>query len=407
MTAALLQRRKMIEGKKVVVTGKIAGESRQTAEAKLRDAGATVQAAVTEDTDLLVIGAKVGASKIGKATIHGVEIVPWEQAFSLPGALAGRVRQSVEAPRTAARTVAPMLAKAGELPTGDGWLYEVKWDGYRGIATVIDSAVSLQSRSGKSDLTEQFPQIAVALSALPDCVLDGELVVLDGNGNSSFESMGKAGTSYIVFDLLELMGQDVRDRTLDERRGLLRPLLDNLGGPVSVSPSFDDGASLLAWAANQAIEGIVAKRRHSTYKEGSRTGAWLKIKLRCEQEFVVVGWKPGEGARAGRIGSLLLAVNDEDGLLRFVGRVGTGGTDAEWDDLLGILDSSVSDPLERLDTCGASKAELRDVVWVKPDAVVQVRFQRWTEDGRLWHPSVQGVRTDKTASEVVREPVAS
>ena len=390
----------MIAGKRVVVTGKIAGESRQTAEAKLRDAGAIVQSTVTGETDVLVTGAKVGAVKIGKATASGVAIVPWERAFApAPGATAnGGARPLV--PKAAARTVAPMLAKAGELPSGEGWLFEVKWDGYRGIATVKGGEVALQSRSGKSDLTEQFPEIVAELSVLPDCVIDGELAVLDDEGNSSFESMdAKAGASYVVFDVLEVAGHDVRGRPLDERRKLLEELLKASGDRICVSPAFDDGEALLAWAAAQKVEGIVAKRRTSTYREGSRTEAWLKIKLRCEQEFAVVGWKPGEGAMAGAAGSLLLAVFD-GAEFAYVGRVGTGCSYDLWQSFTELPQRGSPVPIDLGD---APAAELRDVVWVEPELVVQVRFQRWTVDGRLWHPSVVGVRTDKSPTECRRE----
>jgi bifunctional non-homologous end joining protein LigD len=279
-------------------------------------------------------------------------------------------------------------------------LFEVKWDGYRGIATVKGGEVALQSRSGKSDLTEQFPEIVAELSVLPDCVIDGELAVLDDEGNSSFESMdAKAGASYVVFDVLEVAGHDVRGRPLDERRKLLEELLKASGDRICVSPAFDDGEALLAWAAAQKVEGIVAKRRTSTYREGSRTEAWLKIKLRCEQEFAVVGWKPGEGAMAGAAGSLLLAVFD-GAEFAYVGRVGTGCSYDLWQSFTKLPQRGSSVPIDLGD---APAAELRDVVWVEPELVVQVRFQRWTVDGRLWHPSVVGVRTDKLATDCRRE----
>jgi bifunctional non-homologous end joining protein LigD len=406
----------LVTGKKVVVTGVIPGHSRATAEAALRDAGAQVQSGVTRETDLLVTGGKVGATKMNKAAALGVSVVPWEQA--LAGGAGGSVVAALNAKArlAAARTVAPMLAKAGELPAGGGWLFEVKWDGYRCVATVVDGQVAMQSRSGKSDYAAEFPRVAAALAGLPDCVIDGELVVLDANGDSSLESLssgrGTGAESLIVFDVLELGGVDLRSRPLTERRQALADLAAAFPPSIAVSPAFEDGEELLAWAAGRGLEGIVAKRAGSSYREGSRTDAWLKVKLRCEQEFVVVGWREGEGARAGMIGSLLLAVNDDDGDLVFVGRVGTGGTDADWENLRerlrpcsGPLD--LDSPLFDLATMGAPQAELRDVQWVVPEVVVQVRFQRWTEDGRLWHPSVVGVREDKLAGEVVREPAAA
>jgi bifunctional non-homologous end joining protein LigD len=299
-----------------------------------------------------------------------------------------------------------MLAKkADEVPTGEGWLFEVKWDGVRCVATVKDGRVSMQSRSAKSEYMERWPGVAEALSKLPDCVLDGELVVFDDNGDSSFESIGGEGRqAYVVFDVLEYVNpihgyQDVRDRTLEQRRGLLE-WMGIEDGPIAISPAFTDGEELLAVAAGKKLEGIVAKRASSPYREGTRTDAWLKLKLRCSQEFVVIGWKPGQGEMAGAAGSLLLAVNDQ-GVLSYCGRVGAGPTYVEAKAFMDLA------PIERaklrLDLHNAPAPELRDVVWVKPELVVQVRFQRWTEDGRLWHPTIAGVRTDKQAGEVVRE----
>ena len=399
-----------LSGKKVVVTGIVAGHSRGTAEAALHDAGADVQAKVGPTTDLLICGGKVGASKLSKAKALGVQIISWEGAFSpspiqaagLSVQEAAEAQEYVEENGESVRTIAPMLAKAGDLPTDDGWQFEVKWDGYRGVATVRDGRCVIQSRSAKSHYTEQFPDIVRELEALPDCVIDGELVVLDDNGGSSMENMGKGEASYIVFDALEIMGEDIRREPLHARREMLEMLLSEVttgGSHISTSPVFDDGEALLAWGAEQQIEGIVAKRLSSQYKEGSRGGDWLKIKLRCEQEFAVVGWIPGEGARDGTAGSLLLAVY-EDGVPCYVGRVGTGGDHEQWESFterpFGLAAAASVQSLV------VPKPVARQTVWVDP-FVVQVRFQRWTEDGMLWHPSLIAVRDDKSPEEVIRE----
>lgn len=231
----------MVAGRRVVVTGKIAGESRETAETKLREAGAIVQGSVGKNTDLLITGAAVGASKMKKAYDLGVMAIPWEQAFGTNPVIG--VMPPPREPAPAVRVWAPMLAKAGTLPEdGEKWLYEVKWDGYRGIATVKGGSVMIQSRSGKSDLTAQFPEVANELAMLDDCVLDGELVAIDAAGESTFETLhrnqGTSATRYIVFDVLEVKGSRVTGMTLTARRELLAKVLEPwIEGPRAVGQS--------------------------------------------------------------------------------------------------------------------------------------------------------------------------
>ena len=402
-----------VAGQNVVVTGKIAGESRASAEQKLREAGASVQSSVTSSTDLLVTGAKVGKTKIDKAEALGVKVVSWESLQGDPPVMAdGAFTAPARKPKALSeRQIGPMLAKAGELPKGEGWQFEIKWDGYRCVATVRGGGVAMQSRSGKSDYAEQFPAIAAALAGLPDCVIDGELVVLDDNGHSSIESLGNGGAAnarFILFDALELDGEDLRPLPLHERRERLEAFLNlKAVGTVkrrralALSPAWDDGEKLLAYVAERGLEGVVAKRLQSFYREGSRAGEWVKTKVRNEQEFVVVGWLPGKGQLEGQVGGLLLAVHNEDGELVYVGRTGVGGTDEER-----AAFEANDMPAERkqlLAIDGIKKAEQKDVTWVEPTLVIQVAFQNWTKDGRLWHPVMTGVRRDKDARDVVRE----
>lgn len=404
----------MVAGRRVVVTGKIAGESRETAEAKLREAGAIVQGSVGKNTDLLITGAAVGASKMKKAHDLGVMVIPWEQAFGTNPVIG--VMPPPREPAPAVRVWAPMLAKAGTLPEdGEKWLYEVKWDGYRGIATVKGGSVMIQSRSGKSDLTAQFPEVANELAMLDDCVLDGELVAIDAAGESTFETLhrnqGTSATRYIVFDVLEVKGSRVTGMTLTARRELLakvlEPWIEGRLQHIAVSPAFNDGAELMKVVQDRGLEGIVAKRRASLYQEGSRTDAWTKVKVRIGQEFVVVGYTPGEGALEGLPGALVLAVVDEKDRLVYVGKVGTGLTDADRADLLDRLQPVQLGVLRDagFDAHTADRDVIREATWVAPDVVVQVEFQRWTEDSRLWHPSFKGVRDDKAAADVKREAV--
>jgi bifunctional non-homologous end joining protein LigD len=308
----------------------------------------------------------------------------------------------------------PMLATlADELPTGDDWVYEVKWDGYRALGYVRGGEPRLVSRNG-NDLTQRFPDVAKALSKAarsPECVVDGEVCALDEKGRPSFSAMqqGKPGTPivYEVFDALEVDGVPILDLTLLERRERLEALLDTRQKTVQVSGFFDDGQALYEVAVEQGLEGVMAKRRGSHYLEGKRTRDWLKIKTHGRQEFVIVGWTKGQGRRTGRFGSLVLATYRDDELV-WVGNCGTGFTEREIDDLLAKLE-----PLRRNTSPLAvvpkmPKIRKGDVVWVEPKLVCEVEFAEWTHDGHLRAPSYLGLREDKPAREVQREvPVAA
>ncbi len=405
-----------VRGLNVVVTGTIAGASRRTAQAKLQDAGANVQSAVVATTDLLVTGAKVGASKVTKARSLGVRVVSWEEVWNrtdpaTPVQAVGKPTASPKVPTARARQIAPQLAKGADLPVGDGWLYEVKWDGVRGVVRVRDGQVTMQSRSGKTDYVEQFPHLTADLGRLPDCVIDGEIVVLDAAGASCFQSLGSGVATYVVFDQLEDGVTDLRSWTLEDRRAVLEARVAVLDSRfVVVSPAFDDGEALLATAQEQGLEGIVAKRRRCRYQEGARTSDWVKVKVRNEQEFVIVGWLPGEGALLGSVGSFLLGVVGVSAAAMspafvYCGKVGTGGDRDVWDAIRDRL-TPVADRMVMIELRELSLAERQAVTWVVPEVVVQVAFQRWTNDGRLWHPSFKGERTDKAACDVVRERAA-
>jgi len=289
-----------------------------------------------------------------------------------------------------------MLAKADELPLGRGWQYEVKWDGVRCTATVSEGRVAMQSRSAKTDYAKRYPQIAAQLAQLYDGVYDGELVTLDENGETFGLSRGSE-PALVLFDVIESEGHDQRGRPLSDRRELLEAILaefDELDRLV-LSPVFYDGEALLEWAEQRGIEGIMAKRRSSRYREGSRTGDWVKVKVRPEQEFVVCGWTDGKGSRRGRIGGLVLGYYDDSGALVYCGRAGCR-TDHD-QRIARALSPRATAPFER----GVPKEE-RDAHWCEPELVVQVAFQRWTDDGRLWHPSFKRIRDDKEPRDVGR-----
>ena len=319
------------------------------------------------------------------------------------------LRKPEEGAERARRTYAPMLATpSGDVPSGDGWLFEVKWDGFRALATIRGGEVDLRSRNDKS-FVERFPTVVRALTRSvrsPDCVLDGEVVAVGRDGRATFSAMqqGKEGTTYLylAFDLLELEGEPLVDLPLVERRARLAELLDARPGGVQLSGTFDDGDALYAAAQEQQFEGIVAKRADSRYLPGRRSRDWLKIKTQGRQELVVAGWTKGQGKRSGGFGSLVLAVN-EGGVLRWAGNVGTGFDDAEIDRLLGKLRPLVRETSPFPEPPKMPRVRRGDVTWVEPVLVAEVRFAEWTHDGRLRAPVYEGLREDKEADEVQRE----
>jgi bifunctional non-homologous end joining protein LigD len=226
----------------------------------------------------------------------------------------------------------PMLATlAEELPSGAGWTFEIKFDGFRALAGLAAGRVHLQSRGGK-DLSARFPEIARELldaTAGEPGVLDGEVCALDERGRPSFSAMqqGSGPIRYFVFDLLELGGRPLLDRPLRERQARLAEVLRE-GEAVRRSETFEDGAALLEAAREQGLEGVMAKRLASPYRPGARSRDWLKIKTRQRQEFVIAGYTRGRGRREGGLGALILGVR-RAGELVWVGNCGTGFDERE------------------------------------------------------------------------------
>ena len=304
---------------------------------------------------------------------------------------------------------APMLATlAEEVPKGTGWLFEIKWDGYRIVARLAGGDAELRTRKDQ-DYTQRFANVARELpKALKtsDCVVDGEVCALDEEGRPSFSAMqqAKEGTPivYYVFDLLEVEGEPLLDLPLTERRRRLEKLLDKRNRTVRLSDAFDDGEALLRAAREQKLEGVIAKRADSRYYPGKRTRDWLKIKARPRQEFIIAGYTKGRGRREKAFGSLVLAVR-RGNRLEYVGNCGTGFTEHEIERLLGKLR-----PLERkappFDAVPKMpRIRKGDVLWVEPKLVCEVEFSEWTHDGHLRAPSYQGLREDKDAEDVRRE----
>lgn len=313
--------------------------------------------------------------------------------------------------------VAPMLAAAGPLPAEAGWAFEYKFDGIRAIAYVDRGSVRLLSRNG-NDVTGSYPEVQQLAGLLPGrrAILDGEIVALEPGDRPSFARLAArmhvASPSvtlvktvpvvYYVFDVLWLDGAPLVDLPYEQRRSRLVTLnLD--AGVVRTPPEFIgvDGSTVLRAAESGGLEGVVAKRLSSPYRPGKRSADWTKVPLIRTQEVLVVGWKPGEGRRAGTIGSLLLAVFDEDDRLRFAGHVGTGFTDL----MLRQLHDRLS-PLRRgtAPVPDVPREHTRRVTWVEPVLVGEVAFRNWTPDGRLRHPSWRGLRTDRGTGAARRRP---
>ena len=294
-------------------------------------------------------------------------------------------------------------------PSGGEWLHEIKLDGYRIGALVRGRRISLLSRNGR-DWTSAFPEIADAALALElgDAVLDGEVVMLLPDGRSSFQALqnastgraSRAGLTYFVFDLLHINGEPLSELPLERRKARLRELLG--GGPsgrLRYTEHVDGrGDAFFGEACRHGLEGIVSKRRDLPHSPG-RHGGWVKTKCTQRQEFVIGGFTDPEGARAG-VGALLVGYYERTRLV-FAGKVGTGFTHK------GALDLRAR--LERLErkACPFDPPPAgwlgRNAHWVKPVLVCEVTFTEWTGDGKIRHPSFQGLRADKNPVHVGRD----
>src|SRR5262245_15066082 len=305
-----------------------------------------------------------------------------------------------------------MATRASALPAGDGWSYEVKWDGYRAQGIKNGKAVSLASRNLK-DITRQFPTITAAVSRIraDSAIVDGEIVAIDSDGRPSFQALhhwSLEGLSlvYYAFDLLHLDGRDLTKRRLDERRTALREAGDGSG--LLLSDVLPGAPQQIAEAVRQlGLEGVIAKKRRSTYTAGRRSDAWIKVRFAQHQELVVGGYKP----TAGSFDSLLVGYY-EGGKLMYAGKVRNGFTPAVRAQLFAAMG-----PLETL-RCpfvnmpsarsghwgeGISADEMTLIRWVKPAIVAEVSFAEWTRDGSLRHAAFIGLRDDKRARDVRRE----
>lgn len=308
--------------------------------------------------------------------------------------------------------VPPQLATlAKDPPAGDGWLHELKFDGYRMLCHLSKGKAKFWSRNAK-DWTERFSSLEKPLKKLPvnNVILDGEIVVVDPKGRSSFQrlqqSMGSgAALVFQVFDVIYLDGYLLTRTPLHERKAVLEQLLSALPakGPVRYSDHIGgNGQKFFKQACEYGIEGIVSKQADSLY-ESTRNKNWLKVKCNKRQEFVVVGYTPSKKAFPG-FGSLVLGVygtGKDKGKLIYAGRVGTGFSIKKRLEIQKML-NQIAQPAMPF----ASKPKdpgLRDAHWAKPKLIAEVEFTEWTDDGSIRHPSFQGLREDKKPADVIRE----
>ncbi|HEV7505603.1 MAG TPA: DNA ligase D [Thermoanaerobaculia bacterium] len=293
------------------------------------------------------------------------------------------------------------------VPAGEEWIHEIKYDGYRALCHLEDGEARLITRQG-NDWTDRFAPVARAAEALPagQAVLDGEVVVLEANGTSSFQALQNALSEnrgkdlvYFVFDLLYLDGYDLRPAPLAARKEALGKLMEGQSGVVRFGDHVEaDGEGFYKQACDFGLEGIVCKRADLPYRTG-RTKDWLKVKCLKRQEFVIVGFTDPEGSRAG-FGALLLAVHEGKDLV-YAGKVGTGYSGRTLLDLRRKMDKlAVDKPAFKNPPRGA---EARRSHWVKPQLVAEVAFSEWTREGILRHSAFQGLREDKKPADVVRE----
>lgn len=303
----------------------------------------------------------------------------------------------------------PMLATRAadpaRLPTGPDWAYEVKWDGVRVLADTTSGRLRLLSRTER-DVTSAYPELA-DLAGVQGAVLDGEVVAMV-DGAPSFAALAermhvqdvsraralaaRLPVSYLVFDVLRLYGVDLTTRSFDERRATLERL--DLPPQVQLSPVYDDRDDLWRVTREHGLEGVLAKRRTSTYQPGRRSPDWVKAAHRQARTAVVGGWRE-ESTGTGRLGAVLLGAPDDEGGLRYLGRAGSGLTAS----LAGVLARA----LEARTQPGSPFTEqvpavdARGTHWCRPGVLVEVTYLARTPAGRLRHPVLRGLRDDSAA----------
>ena len=312
------------------------------------------------------------------------------------------------------RFIEPMAARVvDQLPEGDDWVYELKFDGYRALLMKDGGRVQIRSRNDK-DLTAAYPSLASAAKKLraAQAVVDGEIVAVDASGRPSFQALQHRSShpghtvAFYAFDLLYLDGTDLTKAPLDARRARLPAVLDSSGILQSIElPGTPQ--QVIEAVTGLGLEGVIAKRRSSRYVPGERNNDWLKLKLDRQQEFVVGGYRPGpHGVDA------LLVGYYEGRRLRFAGKVRAGFTPHVRREVHARLEPIETDrcPFADLPNSktshwggGVTVEQMQEMTWVAPKLLAQIRFVEWTADGHLRHAAFLGLRSDKRATQVRRE----
>jgi bifunctional non-homologous end joining protein LigD len=312
--------------------------------------------------------------------------------------------------------VKPMLATLVNEPFDNpDWSYEVKWDGYRTLAYIKDGAVELSSRNNKSFSEKYYPLVAAMSKWTIDVVLDGEILVIGKDGKANFgalqnwRSEADGDLVFYAFDILWYDGKDLMELPLSERQAILKEIFPIDDDRLRLSQVFTaSGLEFFEAAKKMGLEGIMAKKLSSTYKPDARSKDWLKVKVHQRQEVVIGGFTKNEGT-SKQFSSLLLGVY-ENGTFQYVGKVGTGFTAKKQKEMMEEFAPLITEKMPFESEPDINKpSRFRPnppkavATWLKPTLVCEVSFAEVTEDGVFRHPSFEGMRSDKVATEVVRE----
>jgi bifunctional non-homologous end joining protein LigD len=309
----------------------------------------------------------------------------------------------------------PMQAMNAPLDDPSQYTFEVKFDGYRMLAARANHEVRLESRRGHS-WTERFPPVAEAIAALPiaDAVIDGEVCAVTSDGKPSFQRLQQwaqgerpdVALAFAVFDLLWLDGRDLRPLPIEERRALLKALVEPHKGVIAFSANVDppldglgrpDVPGMMEMCRRAGLEGFIAKRKGTRYHNG-KASQWVKLKCIKRQEVAIVGYTPMSGSKASVVGGLILAVADSEGRFHFAGKVGSGLDDRQRKQYAAMLEKDrIDEPPIVLDE------KIKDARWSTPRYCAEVSFLEWSDDGKMRHPLFVGLREDKTPADCRRE----
>jgi bifunctional non-homologous end joining protein LigD len=344
-----------------------------------------------------------------RSVLSGLTIPQLETSAAIATSVEDAVAKVVEQSALTLAQVVPMLCQTAEAPfTDPAWIFELKYDGYRAMASAGRGQSVLRYRSGQF-ATERFPEVASALRALPyrDLVLDGELVAFDADGKPDFQRLASRSqlsraseimraavaspVTYVAFDIVGIAGRDLRKLPLLDRKALLQQIMPTLGPLKFADHIVGAGEAMLAAVASRGLEGVVAKRSSSIYR-GIRCSDWQKFKIDPEADFAICGFTPPKASRAG-LGALHLCIwNDERWL--WAGKVGTGFDDKQLVELRAALEQEPAWRPTFPRPEGSS-----DAIWIEPRLVCQVRYREWPVDHALRFPVFERLRPDKVATE--------